>query len=411
MAYVDKAQVNKKQIFTRGEFQIQSGGESTFQFVDNRPEAVAQQKLQEMANNSPQTKQTAQFKVATVNPSTQPIQKMAIEEEELLQGKFQPIQKKVSGMSALGLDDIKPKEGTPEHEAMRNVKESKTASDQGTAGSAFGKLGLHGIQSKEGTMEYAKVKGRKRRDAISEGQIMGALDISEDLASKFEEFLAHAGKANSWSKKLSAVGATCALYGAVLGGLGIASAVVVASGGTAIVPFAAAIALGASGGVAGAGAKFGMKLARNKELKKMESLANSGPGAIETVVDGGELAIGLGTEIGSEVLDNASNASVAAANAAGSSLNVAAGAVGGAGAGIGVLMAGKSAWDAYKEYNWDAVKSSHIDVHIKVLDVMRHVNQSYLELCDQFPPNAVAKYEDRRLLIQQRFAQIKDKLA
>ncbi|MDG1432722.1 MAG: DUF4157 domain-containing protein, partial [Saprospiraceae bacterium] len=119
MAYVDKAQVNKKQIFTRGEFQIQSGGESTFQFVDNRPEAVAQQKLQEMANNSPQTKQTAQFKVATVNPSTQPIQKMAIEEEELLQGRFQPIQKKenntglpdnlksgMENLSGMSLDDV-----------------------------------------------------------------------------------------------------------------------------------------------------------------------------------------------------------------------------------------------------------------------------------------------------------------
>ena len=40
----------------------QSGSKSTFQFVDNRPEAIAQRKLQEMANNSPEAKQSAQLK-------------------------------------------------------------------------------------------------------------------------------------------------------------------------------------------------------------------------------------------------------------------------------------------------------------------------------------------------------------
>lgn len=51
-AQVEKPKENKSQSVTKGLSQLQSGGESTFQIVDNRPEAVAQRKLQEMANNS-----------------------------------------------------------------------------------------------------------------------------------------------------------------------------------------------------------------------------------------------------------------------------------------------------------------------------------------------------------------------
>ena len=39
-----------------------NNNEPTFQLVDNRPEIVAQRKLQEMANNSLETKQIAQLK-------------------------------------------------------------------------------------------------------------------------------------------------------------------------------------------------------------------------------------------------------------------------------------------------------------------------------------------------------------
>ncbi len=55
--YVDKSQKNKSQSVVNSEAQRQSSGESTFQFVDNRPEAVVQRKLQEMANNGPRTMQ------------------------------------------------------------------------------------------------------------------------------------------------------------------------------------------------------------------------------------------------------------------------------------------------------------------------------------------------------------------
>ena len=49
-----------------------------FEFVDNRPETVAQRRLQELANNSPQAKQGAQLQLRANKPAAQqqqPIQK------------------------------------------------------------------------------------------------------------------------------------------------------------------------------------------------------------------------------------------------------------------------------------------------------------------------------------------------
>jgi hypothetical protein len=51
-AQVEKPKENKSQSLTNTVAQKQSGSEYTFQFVDNRPEAVVQRKLQEMVNNS-----------------------------------------------------------------------------------------------------------------------------------------------------------------------------------------------------------------------------------------------------------------------------------------------------------------------------------------------------------------------
>lgn len=53
-AHADETQKNKSQSFTNELSQKQSCGESTFQFTDNRPKALAQSKFQKIANNSPQ---------------------------------------------------------------------------------------------------------------------------------------------------------------------------------------------------------------------------------------------------------------------------------------------------------------------------------------------------------------------
>ncbi len=56
-SHADKTQENRAQSAASIVSQKMSSGESTFQFIDNRPEAVAQRKLQEMANNSPRVNQ------------------------------------------------------------------------------------------------------------------------------------------------------------------------------------------------------------------------------------------------------------------------------------------------------------------------------------------------------------------
>ena len=60
-AQVDKPKENKSRAVANSFAQKQSGGESTFQFVDNRPVAVTQRKLQEMANNNRHAKQVVQL--------------------------------------------------------------------------------------------------------------------------------------------------------------------------------------------------------------------------------------------------------------------------------------------------------------------------------------------------------------
>ncbi|MEM9276790.1 MAG: hypothetical protein AAGA80_28205, partial [Cyanobacteria bacterium P01_F01_bin.143] len=59
--HADKTQENKSQSVANAISQKKGSGESTFKFVDNRPEAIAQRKLQEMANNSPQVAQLRAF--------------------------------------------------------------------------------------------------------------------------------------------------------------------------------------------------------------------------------------------------------------------------------------------------------------------------------------------------------------
>ena len=55
--HADKTQQNKSQVVANSLPKQKSGDKSTFLFVDNRPEAIAQRKLQESINNSPPVQQ------------------------------------------------------------------------------------------------------------------------------------------------------------------------------------------------------------------------------------------------------------------------------------------------------------------------------------------------------------------
>jgi len=119
--HADQTQENKSQAVSAVDSQMQSGGESTFQFVDNRPEAVAQRKLQEMANNSSQVSQLRAFQdMANNSPQAkQAIQLQSVADNHSVQQE-QPIQKKenntglpdnlktgMENLSGMSLDDVK----------------------------------------------------------------------------------------------------------------------------------------------------------------------------------------------------------------------------------------------------------------------------------------------------------------
>ena len=95
--HADQTQDNKSESISKDVSQLQSSGESTFEFDDNRPAAIVQRKLQEMSNNSPQTLQLRAFQQKANNSpqAKQPAQLQAI--SDIYTAKQQhPIQKKAS---------------------------------------------------------------------------------------------------------------------------------------------------------------------------------------------------------------------------------------------------------------------------------------------------------------------------
>ena len=116
--HADKSQENKSQAVANSLPKLQSESESTFQFVDNRPEAIAQRKLQEainnsprvqplkayqeMANNSPQVKQLRASQLMADNFTSKPVQK-----EENNTGLPDNLKTGIENLSGYSMDDVK----------------------------------------------------------------------------------------------------------------------------------------------------------------------------------------------------------------------------------------------------------------------------------------------------------------
>ncbi|MBW2661998.1 MAG: DUF4157 domain-containing protein [Deltaproteobacteria bacterium] len=88
-AQVEKPRENQNKVVANSVAQNQSGGEPPFQFVDNRPEAIVQRKLQEMANNQTVQKQ-------------HPIQK-----KENKTGLPDKLKSGIENLSGYSMDDVK----------------------------------------------------------------------------------------------------------------------------------------------------------------------------------------------------------------------------------------------------------------------------------------------------------------
>nr|WP_222845878.1 DUF4157 domain-containing protein [Flavilitoribacter nigricans] len=119
--HADKTQENKNQAVSAAVSQMQSGNDSTFQFEDNRPEAVAQRKLQEMANNSPRAMQLQAVQNMAINsPQAQQAKQLqsiadnhATEQQQLIQKKENNtglpdnLKSGIENLSGMSLDDVK----------------------------------------------------------------------------------------------------------------------------------------------------------------------------------------------------------------------------------------------------------------------------------------------------------------
>jgi len=103
-AHADKTQENKSQSLASSASRMKSGDESTFQFVDNRAEAIAQIKLQEMADNSPQAKQATQLRAMVDNHSTQ---QQPIQKKENKTGLPDNLKSGIENLSGYSMDDVK----------------------------------------------------------------------------------------------------------------------------------------------------------------------------------------------------------------------------------------------------------------------------------------------------------------
>jgi hypothetical protein len=103
--HADKTQENKSQSVANTVYQKKSGGEATFQFVDNRPEAIAQRNLQEMANNNPRAKKAAQLQAMADNYSAR--QQHPIQKKENNTGLPDNLKTGMESLSGMSLDDVK----------------------------------------------------------------------------------------------------------------------------------------------------------------------------------------------------------------------------------------------------------------------------------------------------------------
>jgi hypothetical protein len=121
--HADKAQENKSQAVANSLPKLQSNGngESTFQFVDNRPEAIAQRKLQESINNSPRVKQLKAYQeMANNSPQVKHAVQLQTMADNYSAKQQQPAQNKenntglpdnlktgMENLSGMSLDDVK----------------------------------------------------------------------------------------------------------------------------------------------------------------------------------------------------------------------------------------------------------------------------------------------------------------
>ena len=102
--HAEKTPQNEQQSANTAAAYQQSAGEPTFQFADNRPEALTQRKCQQMADDSPQVAQLQAIQAMADNYSARqsPIQK-----KENNTGLPDNLKSGIENLSGYAMDDVK----------------------------------------------------------------------------------------------------------------------------------------------------------------------------------------------------------------------------------------------------------------------------------------------------------------
>lgn len=227
---------------------------------------------------------------------------------------------------------------------------------------------------------------RDGRDAMDEGQIVNLLDDSIACIDLFNDALVDAHTAEQWSKQLAAIHSASAVLGAALTALAI-TGVVIASGGTALLPVAAAATIAAFSGAAGIGGAVAGNRAesnRNNAERNMGARIKgennedengnlyTGQDAAATAVGGGLDAAGMLVEGGkksAEVLG-----------------------VGIAGPAVGALLLTKNIYDAKQAFTYKAFTP---EVKKIMKDEIKKIQIVVLKDFWEFPPVIRKKYSDK----------------
>ncbi|GEM_PF-5579921 len=101
----DESRKNRSHPMANAVFERKNSSESTFQFVDNRPQAIAQRKLQEMVNNSTQAMRAARLQAMANNYSSQEHQ--PIQKKENNTGLPDNLKTGIENISGYSMDDVK----------------------------------------------------------------------------------------------------------------------------------------------------------------------------------------------------------------------------------------------------------------------------------------------------------------
>jgi len=104
-SHADKTQENESKSVANAVSQKQSVGKSAFQFVDNRPEAIAQRKLNEIVNNSLHAKQAAQLRAMSDSYTSQ--QEQPIQKIKNKTGLPDNLKEGIENLSGYSMDDVK----------------------------------------------------------------------------------------------------------------------------------------------------------------------------------------------------------------------------------------------------------------------------------------------------------------